>query len=164
MDDLISQLKVLGVVYREPVQLKNAGSSDFYVDVKKAYGYPDILNALCDQLWEMMDKRTTCIAASGYGGLPPAVVLSRKHNLKLTLARDEPKKHGKGGWLDGYVPTKDDNVSIIDDVLSSGKSLKKIIEALMPTGANILGCYVFVKRGECKLDMPQYLFVAEDLL
>lgn len=164
-NDLVRKLKQLDIIYREPVKLKHAGASDFYVDVKKAYGYPDVLNFICDCFWEQIDRRTTCIATAGYGGLSPATVLSSRNNLKLTLVREQPKRHGKGGWIDGYIPTKEDKVSIIDDVFTTGGSLRKIIEIIKPTGAEIFGCYVVVKRGEGKLEVPlEHLLVPEDLV
>jgi orotate phosphoribosyltransferase len=164
-NDLVRKLKQLDVIYREQVELKHAGISDFYIDIKKAYGYPDVLNSICGCLWEQIDRRTTCIATAGYGGLSPATVLSTRYNLKLALVRDQPKKHGKGGWIDGHIPTKEDKVSIVDDVFTTGGSLRKIIEVLKPTEAEILGCYVVVKRGEGNLGVPlSHLFVTEDLL
>ena len=165
INDLIEKLNQLDIIYREPVKLKHAGASNFYVDVKKAYGCPETLNFICDSLWKLIYKKTTCIAAAGYGGIPLATLLSSKYNLKLTLVRDKPKEYGKSGWIDGYIPTKKDKVSIIDDVFTTGESLKKIIEVIKPTEAKILGCYVVVKRGNEQLETPlSYLLVLEDLL
>ena len=42
--ELIKILKQLDIIYQKPVNLKNAGVSDFYVDVKKAYRYPEASN------------------------------------------------------------------------------------------------------------------------
>ncbi len=164
-NELVNLLKQLDIICREPVNLKNAGYSDFYVDVKKAYGYPDALNQISNELWERIDKNATCIATAGYGGLSPATVISSRHGLYLTLVRDEPKKHGKGGWIDGYVPNERDRVAIVDDVFTTGGSLRKIIEVLEPTGTEIVGCYVVCKRGEGKLQVPvTYLLTPEELL
>ena len=56
-------------------------------------------------------------------------------------------------------------VVLVDDVFTTGGSLRKMIEVIRSTGAEILGCYVVVKRGEGELEVPlHYLFVAEDLL
>lgn len=162
---MVQLLKQLGIIYREPVTLKNAGASDFYVDVKKAYGYPKALNSISEELWVKIDRDATCIATAGYGGLSPATVISSRYGLHLTLVRDEPKKHGKSGWIDGYIPNEQDKVAIVDDVFTTGGSLRKIIEVLEPTGAEILGCYVVVKRGEGKLQVPvTYLLTPEDLI
>lgn len=164
-DDLISKLKKLDIVYRKPVQLKHAGAAEFYIDVKKAYGYPDVLALISDSLWEMIDKETNVIATEGYGGLSPASILSLKYRLNLTLVRDQPKNHGKAGFIDGYIPNKGDKVSIIDDVFTTEASLMRIKEVINSTGAEILGCYVVVKRGEGELGIPlSYLLIPEDLV
>lgn len=165
-NDIVALLKQLGIICREPVNLKNAGASDFYVDVKKAYGYPDVLNQIADALWEKIDKDVTCIATAGYGGLSPATVIASKHNVHLTLVRDKPKKHGKWGWIDGYVPNEQDRVAIVDDVFTTGESLREIIRVLQQlTKVKIVGCYVVCKRGEGKVEIPvTYILTPEELL
>lgn len=163
--ELIERLKQIDIIYPEEVELKHAGISNFYVDVKKAYGYPDVMKLIYSAVWEQMDKRTTCIAAAGYGGIPLGKDLSSTYNLHLSMVRDEEKKHGKKGWIDGYVPREEDKISIVDDVFTTGGSLKKIIEIVKQTKAQILSCHVVVKRGEGNLEVPLfYLLTPEDLL
>jgi len=165
IDELIAKLRQLDIVYHNSVNLKNAGVADFYVDVKKSYGYPDALKLISQLLWEQINKEATCIATSGYGGISPASVISVQQDLNLTLIRDKQKGYGKSGWIDGYVPNENDKVAIVDDVFTTGGSLKQIIEVLEPTKAKVLGCYVIVKRGEGELNVPlSYLINAEDLI
>lgn len=165
MKDLIIILKKLDVVNKEPVKLKNAGISDFYIDIKKAYGNPIARDIMSKYVNECMPKETTCVAASGYGGLPLATTIASRYYKKLTMIRDNEKKHGMGGFIDGHVPTKKDKVYIIDDVFSTGGSLNRNIQVLKPTGAKILGCFVVVKRGEGKVESKlDYLLTPEDLL
>lgn len=164
-NNLIAKLKDLDIVHREPVILSSGTASDFYIDVKKAYGYPEALGLICDYLWDKIDKRATCIAAIGYGGIIPASVLAHNYNINLTLVRDVPKKHGLRGWIDGYLPTEQDKLIIIDDVYTTGKSLRKIIDILTPTRADILGCYVVVRRGKADFELPlSYLLDVQELI
>lgn len=163
--DLLEKLRQLNIVYHEPVQLKSGLQSEYYLDVKKAYGYPDVLTAIAEELRDHMDHRATCLAASGYGGLPVASVLSIQSGLPLTLVRSEPKQHGKITDIDGYVPGVWDRVTIVDDVFTTGKSFREIIDVLKSTHAEILECAVVVKRGEGALEVPlTYLLKAEELL
>lgn len=156
-NNLIHVLKETKIIWKEPIVLRSGETSDFYLDVKKAYGYPRAVNAIADGLWKRIDRRATCIATKGYGGLSPASVISSRHDLKLTLARDKPKTHGKGGWIDGYVPNEQDMIALVDDVFTTGSSLKEL--------AKIIGTYVVVKRGQGNLPFPlTYLLTAEDLL
>ncbi len=163
--ELILLLKRLNIIHQQPVNLKHAGTSDFYLDIKKAYGYPSVLDLIAKKMWENIDKNVTCIAAGGYGGLPLASVISSQNNLHLTLIRDRLKSHGKSSCIEGYVPTGHDRIVIVDDVFTTGGSLRKIIKILEPTGAEVTGCCVAVKRGEGKLPVPLvYLLTKNDLL
>ncbi|MDP3698522.1 MAG: phosphoribosyltransferase family protein [Nanoarchaeota archaeon] len=165
IQDLISRLKQLSVVERGTVELKNARTSDYYINIKKAYGDPELMFLLCKNLWEKIPKEVTCIAGSGHGGIPLATRMSGLYACKLALVRDGPKEHGMIELIDGHMPSSKDKVAIIDDVFSTGGSLRKVIEILQPTGAEIIGCYVIVKRGEGVLPVPwQYLMTAEELL
>ncbi len=166
-EELRKKLKEIGVVCQERIDLKHAGESNFYIDIKKAFGYPEILNLICDEIWKLMDKSTTCIAASGYGGISIASVLSIRYNLKLTLVREQPKTHGRANLIDGHIPTLEDKVSIVDDVMTTGRSLQNIAKIVKDSGARVLGLYVVVKRNEQNLEMQfplAYLFEVQDLL
>ena len=164
-DRLVNLLQQLDIIYLYPVQLKNAGSSNFYVDVKKAFGEPDILNIIADEMHARFKPDVTCIAASGFGGVPLAAAISSRYGLHLIQIRDEPKKYGKMGLIEGYVPIASDKIAIIDDVFSTGGSIRQIIDALSPTGAQIVGAYVVAKRGEGALPVPlTYLVTAEQLI
>jgi orotate phosphoribosyltransferase len=168
--ELIKKLKEIpDIIYKDPygkqISLKGGGISDFYIDIKKAYGYPDVLDLISHYIYAHLHNGTNCIAAAGYGGLPPAAVIATKYHLKLALVRDEAKKHGKGGMIDGYVPTKEDKITVIDDVFTTGGGLVKTTKILEQTGAQILGYVVVAKRGEGDMNgRLKYLLVPEDLI
>ncbi len=165
MKKIVNKLKALGVVRKEPVVLKHAGNSATYVDIKKAYGYPDILNALCELIWEQMDKKIDCIAAGGYGGLPLAGALAVKYGLQLTLVREKPKTHGRNTWIDGYVPEAGDKIWIIDDVFTTGKSIEQMVKVLKSAKAKVIGCSVVVRRSKKKITIPcKHILTLEELL
>ncbi|MES3006104.1 MAG: phosphoribosyltransferase family protein [Patescibacteria group bacterium] len=156
--DLIKRLREIELIYKEKVVLRSGEVSDFYCDIKKAFGYPDILNALADAIGGKISEEVTCVAASGYGGLPLASVVASRFNKKFTAVRSSEKNHGKGGMLDGYVPKEDDVVIIIDDVLTSGSSIKETQSALKELGINVDSAIVVVKRGDPELPIP-YSFI-----
>src|SRR5271157_3658588 len=141
-----------------------------YVDVKGAYGSPRLLRSMAGAMWAAMDSRVTCVAAAGHGGIPLATALSVEHDLPLILVRDELKNHGRPTWLDGYVPTGRDFVAVVDDVLTTGGSIdrivKKVTETTAPRTPAVLEAVVVVKRGStCSGVVPvKYLLTRENLL
>ena len=161
---LVGKLKSAGLVHRE-----YASSGEFrsgiYVDIKAAYGHPDIFGDICDSLWESIEGQPNCIAAAGYGGLPPSSVLAERYDLKFSMVRQSPKSHADRGLFDGYAPKEGDNVVIIDDVVFTGESLSKVADTVKLTGAGISGCHVVFKRGSGTLLLPvKYLFSEQDFL
>ena len=153
-EDLITRLKQLQIVHYGEVELSHAGPAQLYFDVKKAYGDAEAFKLLTRRIGDKIPSRTSCIAGSGYGGIPLAAGISLMYGRNLALVRDEPKDHGIIKLIEGYLPGKDDKVAIVDDVFTTGNSLQKIIDIITPTGAEIVGCYVLVKRREGQLSVP----------
>ncbi|MEK6906881.1 MAG: phosphoribosyltransferase family protein [Nanoarchaeota archaeon] len=162
---LIKSLNNLKVVEFKKVRLRDGKESDYYINIKKAYGYPEIKARLGDKIYSLMDKSATCVAGSGYGGIPIASYLSTKYNIKLALVRNSSKNHGLKDLIDGYIPNESDKIAIVDDVFSTGSSLRDTISNLKPTKAKVICCYVVVKRGEGVLPVElKYLLTSEELI
>lgn len=164
-EGLIEELKKENVVCKMQVELKHAGQSDVYFDIKKAYGNPQTLSLISHALWQRLDKKITAVAACGYGGISPATIIGIRYGVKLTLIRDEPKARGTNKLIEGYEPTNKDLVALIDDVCTTGKSFQTMIDILKPTGAAIAGCYCVLKRAEVTLSVPiNHILVPTDLI
>ena len=168
-ENLLKALKeggfVLGTAEPGSFNLKNAGSSGIYADIKEAYGNPGLRDMICREMHLLLPWNTTCLAGSGVGGITLASAIATMHHKHLTILRDEPKRYGTNKIIEGYVPGGKDYVAIVDDVMSTGESLKRNIAAISDTGANILGCYVVVRRGGPELSVPvRHLFTLEELL
>lgn len=166
---LIKKMVEVGVIYRGPIKLSSKKRAGFYCDVKRVFGYPELLNALADEVGKLLTKKVTCVAGSGYGGLPLAAVVASRFNLKFIAVREKPKKYGKGGYVDGYVPIKKDRIVIIDDVITTGDSIKRTYLNLIRLGNisknNILYAVVAVRREKVKLSLPyRYVFDVGELL
>ena len=164
-DDLITRLKQLHILRRGE---SSADPSDYYLDIKKACGDAEAFELMANRLGEKIPNGTNCIAASGYGGLALAGAVSVIYERNLSLVRTEQKDHGLLKWIEGYIPSPGDKVTIVNDVfdfLTNGETLQNIIDTIAPTGAEIVGCYVLVKRGEGKLSVPvEGLLQVKDLL
>ena len=168
MQDLIDRLKEVDIVDRRGVVLKHSGKSDFYIDLKKAFGFPDALQLMAVRMLERIPDEVNCVAIEGYGGMPLGSAVSLIGDKKLILVRGEAKGHGTGALIDGYYPNRKDSVIVLDDVLTSGNSLRKIRHVVKNTGAKIYGNLVVVNRSP-QMRKPgvfndvDYLIDAEDL-
>lgn len=148
MTILAVEFKKIKVIKKGRFVLTGGKISNFYVDIKKVFGYPMVSELVCDELCKIVDKTATCIASIGYGGLPLASMVSLKLGLPPVVVREKPKKHGLKNLIDGYISTEKDRVVVVDDVFTTGTSILKIIKSLSKTKAKILGGYVVVNRGD----------------
>jgi len=114
---------------------------------------------------EQFPGEVNCVACEGYGGLPLGTAISLIRGYSLTLVRQNPKKYGTRCWIDGHLPVEDDKILVIDDVFTTGGSLRRMTDVLTKNGGRVIGAGVVVKRGEGKMYVPlRYLLTAEDLL
>ena len=163
-DQILKRLAEINIIFQEPVKFSKP-ADNFYCDIKKALGYPDILNALADLIGEKLQEDETCIAVSGYGGLPLGAVVASRFNRKLVTVRKEEKKHGPRGLIDGYIPTENDTIVILDDVLATGESVQPVISSLQNMKVKTSRAIVVVEMDKVKLPIPyEFLFSIDEIL
>ncbi len=71
-------------------------------------------------------------------------------NLPFFFNRKEVKDHGEGGIFVGYKPTADEEVVIVEDVITAGTAIREtmdIISAALP-GVKVAATFVMVDRKE----------------
>lgn len=67
--------------------------------------------------------------------------------VKSFTVRKEPKAHGTGKQVEGPL-VSGDRVVIVEDVITTGGSAKKAVEAVQRAGARVLGVLALVDREE----------------
>ena len=93
-------------------------------------------------------------------GIPLASILALEMNLPLTIIRK--REYGLPNEISveqvtGYSKSKlfinglekGDNIVIVDDVLSTGGTLKAVLSSLKKIGVNINGVFIAVDKGKC---------------
>jgi orotate phosphoribosyltransferase len=66
--------------------------------------------------------------------------------LPFVYVRPEPKKHGRLNQVEGYLQ-KGQNVIVVEDLISTGKSSLLAVEALKEAGANVKGMAAIFSYG-----------------
>ena len=97
------------------------------------------------------DIRVDVLFGPAYKGIPIAVSTSMAlgmmgSDVSFAFNRKEAKNHGEGGNIVGADIRR--KVLILDDVLTSGKALKKSIGILKSNGADVVGALVALNRDE----------------
>lgn len=145
---LIQAFREADIVSHEPVTLRAGEVSPYYVDVKKAYGDPRLLKMAAEAIAYTLNPQAQFVAASGYGGIPLGAAVSLETGLPFSMVRDTEKNHGKQGFIDGYVPAPGEKGAVVDDVFTTGDSLRTTTEILNGREIEVIYYGVIVARGD----------------
>ena len=103
---------------------------------------------------EAADLGCDLVFGPAYKGVPLAVATAialgaRGKDVPYGFDRKEEKDHGEGGWFVATPPADGMKVVLVDDVVTSGKSIREAVE-LLKRAANveITGVVVAVDRQE----------------
>ncbi|MDR2205554.1 MAG: orotidine-5'-phosphate decarboxylase [Flavobacteriaceae bacterium] len=117
----------LGIIKFGRFTLKSGIESPFYVDLRPLSSNPKILKKLADYLLEMLPlDNFDLICGVPYAALPMATAMSLESYIPLIIKRKEAKEYGTKKLIEG-IYKKGQNCILVEDVITSGKSLLETI-------------------------------------
>lgn len=141
-------------------RLSSGMMSNFYFNLKKTTYSPVgqylVGNLVFDKIKEL-GLRPKAIGGLTMGADPIATATAytsyiRNEPIEAMVIRKEPKGHGTMSQIEGNVNAGDE-VIIIDDVVTTGGSTIKAIEAAEKAGLNIIAVVILLDR--CEFDGRQ---------
>ena len=136
---------------RGEVTLSSGRKSDFYVDGKMIEMSPEGAYLIGEVLFEQIkDHDINAIGGLAVGAVPvvTSVAVSCYHHgkdVEGVFVRAEPKAHGTKKTIEGRLP-ENARVVVVDDVVTSGKSIMTAIEAIEERGGKIVLVLSIVDR------------------
>ena len=124
-----------------PFTWSSGWKSPIYCDNRVTLAYPDvrifIKNALADAIRQRFPSAEV-IAGVATAGIPQGVLVADALGLPYCYVRPEPKTHGMGKQIEGQLKPGA-RVVVIEDLISTGGSSLKVVDALRAAGADVLG-------------------------
>jgi orotate phosphoribosyltransferase len=124
-----------------PFTWSSGWKSPIYCDNRVTLAYPEvrtfIKNALADAIRERFPA-VEAIAGVATAGIPQGVLVADVLDLPYCYVRPEPKAHGMGKQIEGQL-NEGQKVVVIEDLISTGGSSLKVVDALRKAGAEVLG-------------------------
>ena len=134
--------------------------SEQYLQCAKVQQYPDMLEKCCRALaakWS--DREVTVVMGPAMGGIVLAYELARHlHARGLFMER------GSGGEFEvrrGFELRPDDRVLIAEDVVTTGRSVREVIENVKETDAELVGVTSLVCRNTIVDFGTEYRYLVE---
>lgn len=144
--DLAKDLKACGAVQVGTFTLTSGKESSYYIDVKKAVTEVRILKEIAERI-APYTSGSDKIAAIELGAVPIAVAVALHIDKPFLMVRKGRREHGTGRMFEGELHAGE-KVIFVEDVTTTGGSLRRAIIGLREAGAIIEKAIVVVDREE----------------
>lgn len=135
-----------GIIKFGRFTLKSGIESPFYVDLRPLASDPKILKYLAKYLLEMLPlDNFDLICGVPYAALPMATAMSLESHIPLIIKRKEAKSYGTKKLIEGIF-RKGQNCLLVEDVITSGKSLLETIPEIENEGVAVSDIVVVLDR------------------
>jgi orotate phosphoribosyltransferase len=142
--DLGEMLKKYGVLREGHFLLTSGKHSDKYFEKFRILEQPPVCEAFAKAVAERFRKENvTVVCGPTTGGIIIAYEVARQLGCRCVIAEKAElgRKIGRGFRLG-----PEDRVLVVDDVLTTGGSIKETLAAVEPSGAKVIGVGVYVDR------------------
>ena len=146
----IEILKEIEVMLEGHFLLTSGRHSDKYMQCAKLFQYPKYSEMFSKELCDHFKKENIDIVVGpAIGGIILAYEVSRQLNVKNVFAERE---NGEMCLRRGFNVLPGQNVLIVEDVVTTGGSVKEVISLMKEIGANVVGVGSIVDRSAGKTD------------
>ena len=128
--------------------------SDIYFEKFQVLQYPEYVELLCKGLADLFKKdKIEVVVGPTTGGIIIAYEVAKNLKVKSIFAEMEGDKRV---FKRGFELKENERVLIVDDIMTTGKSVREVIELVKIFKAKIIGIGVLMERsgGSIKFDYP----------
>jgi orotate phosphoribosyltransferase len=147
--ELLLQINAIKLNPKNPFTWASGWKSPIYCDNRITLSFPTIRNYIRDEFSKTIEKqfgKPDVIAGVATGAIGIGVLVAESMGLPFVYVRPEPKKHGRLNQVEGFLQ-KGQNVVVVEDLISTGKSSLLAVEALKEAGANVKGMVAIFTYG-----------------
>lgn len=152
--ELLLQINAIKLNPKNPFTWASGLKAPIYCDNRLTLSFPPIRNYIREEFAKNIEKqfgKPDVIAGVATGAIGIGVLVAEYMGLPFVYVRPEPKKHGKQNQIEGFLQ-KGQNVIVVEDLISTGKSSLMAVEALRAAGANIKGMVAIFTYGFATAD------------
>jgi orotate phosphoribosyltransferase len=133
----------------EPFKWASGWNSPIYCDNRLSLSFPEVRTDIKNDIAYVIRKHfkdAEAIAGVATAGIPQGALVADAMSLPLIYVRPKPKDHGMGNLIEGKI-TAGQKVVVIEDLISTGGSSLKAVEALKDAGFTVLGMVAIFTYG-----------------
>lgn len=147
--ELLLKIKAIKLQPQKPFTWASGWNSPIYCDNRVTLSFTSIRNFIRENLTKIIEKKygkPDVIAGVATGAIAIGVLVAQELGVPFVYVRPEPKKHGRKNQIEGHLESGQ-NVVIVEDLISTGKSSLQAVEALKKENANVKGMVAIFSYG-----------------
>ena len=150
--DPMEILRETGAVLQGHFLLTSGRHSGWFIQCAQALQYPDKAEVLCRRLAEQfLDFQVDTVIGPAVGGIVVSYEVARHLNARAIYA---DKKAGELTLGRGFKFRPGERTLVVEDVTTTGGSVKKVIDIVRKSGGLPVGVGVLVDRTAGKIEYP----------
>lgn len=135
------QVQAIKLSVKEPFTWSSGWKSPIYCDNRKVLSFPYIRDfiksEMCNVIFEVWPD-ASLLAGVATAGIAWGAMAADQLKLPYVYVRSKPKEHGLGQQIEGhYEPGQ--QVVVVEDLISTGKSSLQVVEILREAGLEVVG-------------------------
>ena len=135
------KIKAIKLQPNNPFTWASGWKSPFYCDNRKTLSFADLRNFVKLELVHAILEHfpeAEAVAGVATGAIAQGALVADELCLPFAYVRSKPKDHGMGNLIEGELP-KGAKVVVVEDLISTGGSSLKAVEAIRQAGCEVVG-------------------------
>lgn len=151
-DRVVDLMKASGALMRGHFRLSSGLHSDEYCQCAKVAEHPEVSEELGRMLADLFrDDRVDVVVSPAIGGIVIGYEVGRALGARAIWAE---RADGVMTMKRGFAVSPGERVLIIEDVVTTGGSVREVAEVVKEAGAEIVGFGFIMDRSPRPLDLP----------
>ena len=124
-------------------------NSPIYTDNRRTLSFPDVRTFIKIELTRLILEKfpqVECVAGVATGAIAQGALVADELDLPYAYVRSTPKDHGLENLIEGDLRSGS-KVVVVEDLVSTGKSSLKAVEALRNAGCEVVGMVALFTYG-----------------
>ena len=134
-------IKAIKLQPENPFTWASGWKSPFYCDNRKTLSYPDLRNFVKLEICRIIEENfaeVDAVAGVATGAIPQGALVADALYKPFVYVRSKPKDHGLENLIEGELKPGM-KVVVIEDLISTGGSSLKAVEAIRNNGCEVIG-------------------------
>ncbi|MEI8202401.1 MAG: orotate phosphoribosyltransferase [Bacteroidota bacterium] len=139
--DFLLQIKAIKLNVASPFTWSSGLKSPIYCDNRKTLSYPTIRTYIRQEFVKLINEefgKPDVIAGVATGAIAHGALIAQDMGLPFVYVRTSEKAHGLSNLIEGVVESGQ-SVVVVEDLISTGGSSLKAVEALTNAGCKVKG-------------------------